>query len=156
QLLNLPTHLYELLPIGLLIGAVLALAGLAQRNELTILRAAGVSGLKLLGALWIITIPLVLGAFVLSEFITPAAELRASESRLTLLGRADGGRLESGYWFKEADQHEVTRVINIHRLTGKGAVEGVVLYEMDAGQELLNMTQAASGEFSEGSLILRD
>ncbi len=155
QFLNLPTHLYELLPIGLLIGAVLALAGLAQRNELTILRTAGVSGLKLLGTLWIITIPLVLGAFVLSEFITPAAELRASESRLTLLGRADGGRLESGYWFKEADQQGVTRVINIHKLTGKGAVEGVVLYEMDAGQELLNMIQAASGEFSEGSLIMR-
>ena len=32
QALSLPTQLYELLPIGLLIGAVLALAGLAQRN----------------------------------------------------------------------------------------------------------------------------
>lgn len=156
QFLNLPTHLYELLPIGLLIGAVLALAGLAQRNELTILRCAGVSGLKLLGSLWIITIPLVLGAFVLSEFITPAAELRASESRLTLLGRADGGRLESGYWFKEAGDKGVTRVINIHRLTGKGSVEGIVLYEMNAGQELLGMTEATAGEFNDGSLILRD
>ncbi|WP_269496820.1 LPS export ABC transporter permease LptG [Castellaniella sp. S9] len=156
QLLNLPTHLYELLPIGLLIGAVLALAGLAQRNELTILRCAGVSGMKLLGALWVITIPLVLGAFVLSEFITPAAELRGSESRLALLGRADGGRLESGYWFKESDDQGITRIINIRQLTGKGSVEGVILYELGEGQALRAMIEAESGEFSNGALVLRE
>ena len=37
QALAIPTRLYDLLPIGLLIGAILALAGLAQRNELVIL-----------------------------------------------------------------------------------------------------------------------
>src|SRR5690606_1805869 len=47
QALALPTRLYDLLPIGLLIGAILALAGLAQRNELVILRVSGVSGMKL-------------------------------------------------------------------------------------------------------------
>uniref|UniRef100_UPI0033411594 LPS export ABC transporter permease LptG n=1 Tax=Castellaniella defragrans TaxID=75697 RepID=UPI0033411594 len=157
QLLNLPTHLYELLPIGLLIGAVLALAGLAQRNELTILRCAGVSGMKLLGSLWILTIPLVLGAFVLSEFITPAAELRGSESRLALLGRADGGRLESGYWFKEFDDEGATRVINIRQLTGKGSVEGITLYELGSrDQALNNVIEAKTGEFSGSNLILRN
>ena len=44
QALAIPTRLYDLLPIGLLIGAILALAGLAQRNELVILRVSGVSG----------------------------------------------------------------------------------------------------------------
>ena len=34
QGLSLPTRLYDLLPIGVLIGAILALSGLAQRNEL--------------------------------------------------------------------------------------------------------------------------
>src|SRR5687768_12319306 len=61
QALALPTRLYDLLPIGLLIGAILALAGLAQRNELTILRVSGVSGMRLMVTLWIITIPAVLG-----------------------------------------------------------------------------------------------
>ncbi|MEI6838002.1 MAG: LptF/LptG family permease, partial [Alcaligenaceae bacterium] len=42
QALSVPTRLYDLLPIGLLIGAILALAGLAQRNELVILRVSGV------------------------------------------------------------------------------------------------------------------
>ena len=88
QALALPTYLYDLLPIGVLIGAVLALAGLAQRNELVILRVSGVSGFKLLAMLWLVTIPWVVGAFVLSEVITPAAELKASDVSLKLLGRA--------------------------------------------------------------------
>ncbi|HET8598047.1 MAG TPA: LPS export ABC transporter permease LptG [Castellaniella sp.] len=154
QALDLPNHLYELLPIGLLIGAVLALASLAQRNELTILRASGVSGLKLLGTLWLIAIPLMAGAYILSEYITPAAELRGSESRLALLGRTDGGRLSSGYWFKEGDSSGGTRIINIHQLDGQGRVQGVVLYEFRADDTLQAYVQAKNGQFEQGSLTL--
>ena len=56
QALAIPTRLYDLLPIGLLIGAILALAGLAQRNELVILRVSGVSGMRLLRMLWILSL----------------------------------------------------------------------------------------------------
>ncbi|MGB6242272.1 MAG: LPS export ABC transporter permease LptG [Castellaniella sp.] len=156
QALDLPNHLYELLPIGLLIGAVLALASLAQRNELTILRASGVSGLKLLTTLWLITIPMVLGAYILSEYITPAAELRGSESRLSLLGRTDGGRLSSGYWFKESDAGGGTRIINIHQLSGQGQVEGVTLYEFRPDDTLQAYVQAKTGQFEQGTLTLQD
>src|SRR3546814_8031999 len=89
QALALPTRLYDLLPIGLLIGAILALAGLAQRNELVILRVSGVSGMKLLAMLWVVTIPLVVGAFFLSEIVTPAAAINSSEANLSLMGRSD-------------------------------------------------------------------
>lgn len=154
QALAMPTRLYELLPIGLLIGAILALAGLAQRNELTILRVSGVSGLKLLYMLWAITIPMVIAAFLLSELITPAAEIKSSEANLVLLGRSDGGRLSSGYWFKEATADGGTRIINISRLQAGGGVSGVTLYEFRPGQELAAFSQAKEGHFTGGKLIL--
>ncbi len=156
QGLAFPTRLYDLLPIGLLIGAVLALAGLAQRNELVILRVSGVSGLKLLGMLWLITIPLVLGAFILSEVVTPAAEIKSSEANLKLLGRAEGGRLSSGYWFKEPTPGGGTRVINITRLLAVGGVSGITLYEFRKDQELTTFIQAKKGHFSQGKLVLDD
>ena len=156
QALAIPTYLYDLLPIGVLIGSVLALAGLAQRNELVILRVSGVSGFKLLGMLWLVTVPWVVGAFVLSEVITPAAELKASEVSLRLLGRAEGGRMASGYWFKEADSQGGTRVINITQLSTDGTVSEITLYEFRTGQELATMSQAATGRFSNGSLRLTD
>lgn len=156
QALALPTYLYDLLPIGVLIGAVLALAGLAQRNELVILRVSGVSGFKLLGMLWLVTVPWVMGAFVLSEVITPAAELKASDLSLRLLGRAEGGRLSSGYWFKEADASGGTRIINISQLSADGSVTEITLYEFREGQELASMSQAVSGRFADGTLLLHD
>ncbi|TAL84477.1 MAG: LPS export ABC transporter permease LptG [Candidimonas sp.] len=156
QALALPTRLYDLLPIGLLIGAVLALAGLAQRNELVILRVSGVSGLKLLRMLWVITIPMVVGAFILSEVVTPAAEIKSSEANLMLLGRSEGGRLNSGYWFKEPSPGGGTRVINITKLHAVGGVAGITLYDFLKDQDLASFTQAKEGHFSHGRLILDD
>lgn len=156
QALQLPTRLYDLLPIGLLIGAILALASLAQRNELVILRVSGVSGMKLLGMLWVITIPWVLGAFLLSEVITPAAEIKSSEATLTLLGRAGGGRLNSGYWFKEDTPNNSMRIINIGELQANGGVTHITLYEFSKGQELTSMSQAKSGYFGNDTLVLKD
>ncbi|RTZ39910.1 LPS export ABC transporter permease LptG [Candidimonas sp. SYP-B2681] len=155
QALALPTRLYDLLPIGLLIGAILALAGLAQRNELVILRVSGVSGMKLLIMLWIVTIPLVIGAFLLSEVITPAAEIKTSEASMTLLGKSDGSRLNSGYWFKETDANQGKRIINISTLKTNGDVSGVTLYEFRKGQKLAAFSYAEHGHFTNGTLVLR-
>lgn len=154
QALSLPTQLYELLPIGLLIGAVLALAGLAQRNELVVLRVAGVNGLQLLLSLWVITIPLMIGAFILSEYITPRTEIQASESSLKLLGKAGGGRLSSGYWFKENGAQDEMRLINIGRLNDKSTVADITIYEFDQEQHLQEFIQAKHGYFADKQLHL--
>lgn len=154
QLLSLPAQLYELLPIGLLIGAVLALAGLAQRNELVMLRVAGISGLQLLIALWVITLPLMAGAFVLSEYITPKAEIRVNESSLEVFGRAGGGRLKSGYWFKESDANSPMRIINIGSINDSSTVQDITIYEFDAQQHLRSFIQAPQGRFTEAGLVL--
>jgi lipopolysaccharide export system permease protein len=156
QALALPTRLYDLLPIGLLIGAVLALAGLAQRNELVILRVSGVSGMRLLGMLWIITIPLVIGATLLSEFVTPAAEIKSGEASLMFRGKASGARMDSGYWFKEPTRDNGTRIINIAKLLADGNVEGVTLYEFKPGLTLSSLSTAASGTFTNDKLVLHD
>lgn len=156
QALQLPSRLYELLPIGLLIGAILALASLAQRNELVILRVSGVSGIKLLAMLWIITAPWVIGAFVLSEVVTPAAEIKHSEANLSLLGRAGGGRLNSGYWFKEEGSSGGNRIINIAELKANGGVSDVTVYEFRQDQELARLSRAKEGYFDDGLLVLAD
>src|SRR5690554_5983854 len=156
QALQLPARLYELLPIGLLIGAILALASLAQRNELVILRVSGVSGIKLLAMLWIITVPWMIGAFVLSEIVTPAAEIKNSEASLSLLGRAGGGRLNSGYWFKEEGSSGGNRIINIAELKASGGVSDVTVYEFRQDQELARLSRAKEGYFDDGQLVLTD
>ncbi|MCF8171684.1 MAG: LPS export ABC transporter permease LptG [Candidatus Methylopumilus sp.] len=156
QALSIPTRLYDLLPIGLLIGAILALAGLAQRNELVILRVSGVSGMGLLKMLWIISIPIVLGAAVLSEIITPIAEIKSSEANLLMRGRVEGGRLASGYWFKEPMQGGGTRIINIGRLLASGNAADLRIYEFPDGTSLSLTSAAESARFADGQLIMQN
>lgn len=154
QALSIPTRLYDLLPIGLLIGAILALAGLAQRNELVILRVSGVSGMGLLKMLWLISIPIVLGATVLSEVITPIAEIKSSEANLLMRGRVEGGRLASGYWFKEPTAGGGTRVINIGSLLASGNAANLRIYEFPDGTALSLISTAESARFVDGQLIM--
>jgi lipopolysaccharide export system permease protein len=156
QGLSLPTRLYDLLPIGVLIGAILALSGLAQRNELVILRVSGVSGMGLLRMLWTVSIPIILGALILSEFLTPLAEIKSSEVNLLMRGRVEGGRLASGYWFTEPTQNGGTRIINVGKLLTSGNVENLSIYEFPDGLTLSVMTQAKSGKFVKGKLDMQD
>ena len=154
EALALPTRLYDLLPIGLLIGAVLALAGLAQRNELVILRVSGVSGLRLMSMLWLVTLPIVVLSLLLSEVVTPAAELRSGEANLLLRGQAGGGMMASGYWFKEPVEGGGSRVLNVKELLASGNVAGVTLYEFEADDRLRALSTAETGRFSEGIFTL--
>ena len=154
ELLALPTRTYELLPIGVLIGAVLALAGLAQRNELVILRVSGVSATKLLGMLWVACIPIIGIAIVLSEYITPAAEVRYSEANLVLRGKVEGGRLISGYWFKEPKEEGGSRILNAGQLLSTGEVGNLTIYEISPDNRLQTLTQAQRGVFEGESLRL--
>lgn len=156
EALNLPTQLYELLPIGLLIGSILALAGLAQRNELVILRVSGISGFKLLLMLWLATIPLMILAFVLSEYVAPRAEIQASEASLEILGRAGGGRLASGYWFREQAPEGGIRIINIKTLQSQGNIRDITVYHLNDELHLQQFTQAERGRLINEQLQLHD
>ncbi len=152
ELLALPTRTYELLPIGVLIGAVLALAGLAHRNELVIFRVSGVSATRLLGMLWVACLPIIALAVILSEYVTPAAEVRYSEANLVLRGKVEGGRLVSGYWFKEPNADGGSRILNVGTLLSTGEVANLTVYDISANNRLVQMSQAERGVF-EGSML---
>jgi len=154
EALALPTRLYDLLPIGLLIGAIVALAGLAQRNELVILRVSGVGAVKLLSMLWLIALPIMVLAIILSELITPAAEIKYSEANMLLRGQVQGGRLVSGYWFKEPNDTGGYRVINVSKLLSSGEVAGLSIYEVNKSLNLTQQTQAKRGVFEDNRLVL--
>ncbi|MGE4341106.1 MAG: LPS export ABC transporter permease LptG [Pigmentiphaga sp.] len=153
EFLELPTRLYDLLPIGLLIGAILALAGLAQRHELVILRASGVSALGLLRSLWWLSLPLVAVSILVAEVIVPVSEVKLGQASLQFLGRAGDGRLGSGYWFKEKFS-DGERIVNVGALLANGNVRDVTLYEFGPDLRLRGLLRAEQGEFGDGVLRL--
>lgn len=156
QALQIPTRMYDLLPISLLIGAIIALAGLAQRNELVVLRVSGVSSLKLLSMLWLATIPIMIFALLLSEGVTPYAESKTGQLNLQLLGKSSGARMNSGYWFREPAGDGELRVINITRISSESEVENIRVYNFDANGKFKELLLAQKGIFQNNELQLTD
>ena len=154
QALQIPTRLYDLLPIALLIGSIIALAGLAQRNELVVLRVSGVSSRNLLGMLWVATIPIMVLAFILSEGLTPYAESKTGQLNLQLLGKSSGARMNSGYWFREPTGDNELRVINITRISSESEVEDVRIYNFDATGKVKELLISSKGSFQDNTLQL--
>ncbi len=155
EFLTTPTRIYDLLPIALLVGAILALAGLAARHEITILRVSGLSAGHILKALWIACLPLVVVAILVSEVLAPFAEFRYSEARISIHGEAGRGTvLRSGYWFKEELDTQGFRVVNIQRLVAGGELSGVTLYEFDENRQLQRVAVAPQGRLQDGLLMM--
>ncbi|WP_432785448.1 Lipopolysaccharide export system permease protein LptG [Oligella sp. MSHR50489EDL] len=154
QIMQIPTRMYDLLPIALLIGSIIALAGLAQRNELVVLRVSGVSSRNLLGMLWIGTIPIMIFALLLSEGVTPYAESKTSQLNLQLLGKSSGARMNSGYWFREPADNGALRVINISRFSSETRVEDIRIYNFDSEGKFKELIHAKQGTFQHQELQL--
>lgn len=146
--------MYDLLPIALLIGSIIALAGLAQRNELVVLRVSGISSRNLLSMLWIATIPIMVFALILSEGITPYAEAKTGQLNLSLLGKSSGARMNSGYWFREPANNGDLRVINIAKISSETDVENIRIYNFDAKGKFKALIHANNGTFHNKELRL--
>ncbi len=150
-LLTLPRHIYDILPMSALIGALVGLGGLASSSEITVMRAAGVSTLRVVwwvmrGALVIIVFGLVLG-----EKVVPVTDQHAEALKARALGQDyQPGRI-TGYWQREGNE-----LINIQLVTPEGQMLGVSRYRYDAEGRLVSATYAATGEYHKPVWLLRD
>ena len=84
--LMIPNHLYELLPITVLIGTIFVMARLAQSSEFTIMRTSGLGPLRALKTLMELGLFFVLLAFVVATTSHQLAVGRLNCSKPVILG----------------------------------------------------------------------
>lgn len=134
--LTLPRHVYELLPLTALIGALLGLGALASNNELVVMQSAGVKTLRIV---WAVMKPailvMVLGLF-LGEFVAPPLELRAELGKAMASGEQNV-LSRYGSWLREDD-----RYMHFNALDPDGVLHGVTLYDYDGQRRLMANTYA--------------
>jgi lipopolysaccharide export system permease protein len=144
-LLQLPGHLYELAPIGVLIGAIYAMARLAQSSEYTILRTGGLDPLRALKLLSTLGMVFVLITFVVGDVMTPWSQTRATLMQSQFSGGLRIGR--HGVWLRDVHvdaqgkEHHVT--VNVAGARSDGAVTDVSIYEFDPQGRLTSRINAA-------------
>ena len=152
--LLIPNHLYELLPISVLIGSIFVMARLAQSSEYTILRTSGLGpwrALKLL--LWLGAFFVAL-SFVVGDYISPVSEREAQLLKAKYQSRITIG--QTGAWLKEK-QAGSSFIVNVRELSPDGEMRGVRIYEFDVKGLIVSSTEAPAAAFSaKTAWLLRD
>lgn len=140
-ILGLPRKAYELFPMAALLGTTLGLSSLAIDSELTAMRAAGVSLLRIAAAVMRVGAVLVFGAILIGEVLAPPAENYAQRERAAAMQVGFQER-ETGIWLRDGHQY-----INIGEVLPDLTVLRVNIFEFDEQQRLRTHTSAASGHF---------
>lgn len=140
--LSLPGHVYEILPVAALVGALFALARLTAQSEYAVLRTSGISMLRL--AVTLAQIGLVFAAltFVFGEYIAPAAESAAQRLRMRASAYLIVSQFRSGIWVKDG-----LSFINVGLVTPDNTLLNIYLYDFDENQQLLSSTFAKKGMY---------
>jgi lipopolysaccharide export system permease protein len=142
--LQIPNHIYELLPISVLIGTIFVMARLAQSSEFTILRTSGLGPWKALRLLLSLGAVFVVISFAVGDYLAPVADRAGQLLKAKFQGRITIG--QTGAWLKEKQPYSNT-VVNVRALSASNEMQGIRIFEFDNKGLVVSMTEAESAQF---------
>ena len=138
----MPDHLYDLLPIGVLIGCVLVLSRLALNSEFTIMRTSGLGPGRMLATLLGIGALFTVLTMSLGDYIAPASN--------RLADRIKGEQRASGAWLRDK-QDAGQFFVRVSALSSANQqVEEVTLLQFDKQGHLQTRIDAHTGQIQQG------
>jgi lipopolysaccharide export system permease protein len=144
-LLLVPSHIYELLPITVLIGTIFVMAKFAQTSEFTILRTSGMGPQLALRNLLVLGVAFVVLTFVIGDYVAPHTSRVGQLLRIQHLGVAYTQGV-TGAWLKET-QATGHSVVNVGSITPQSEMGKVRIFEFDDTGRLKRMLRADKAAF---------
>ena len=137
--LTIPGKVYLLFAPAVLLGSLLGLGTLASNSELTVMRAAGISGGRIIRAVLVTGVGLMLLVAVVGETVMPKSEQIAEELRLTALEKRLSVKGSRGLWLKSAD-----RYVNIGTVMPDFTLLDVSVHQFQNNQIVLALRAASA------------
>jgi lipopolysaccharide export system permease protein len=146
----MPTGLYVMLPIVAMLGTLMGLGTLAAQSELTAMRAAGVSLVRIGGAT--LGAGLVLGLLCIGvgDWLAPQGQQRAEALKNEARSGVQSGLGGKPVWLREGDH-----VFKIHRLLGEDHIADAEIYTLGPDLNLQALTRVADGRYVAGTWKFR-
>ncbi len=141
--LLVPSRIYELMPIAVLIGSVFVLARLAQGSEYTILRTSGLGPWRALRTLLGLGSIFVLVTFAMGDYVAPFADRVAQLHKARFEGAISLG--QTGAWLKERQPYSSFSV-NVGSLSAEGGLGNVRIFEFNNQGTLVSTLRAKTGQ----------
>ncbi|MET0541460.1 MAG: LPS export ABC transporter permease LptG [Variovorax sp.] len=123
-----PSHLYELLPIAVLIGTIFVMARLAQSSEYTILRTSGLGPWRALRTLLMLGAGFVVLTFAVGDYLAPLSDRTAQLLKARYQGVLSIGG--SGAWLREKQGHN-SYAVNVLSMARDGTLKHARIFEFD-------------------------
>ena len=143
--LSLPAHLYELLPITVLIGTIFVMARLAQSSEFTIMRTSGLGPWRALRTLLVLGCGFAILTFAVGDYLAPLSDKASQLVKARRTGQISSGA--TGAWLKERQgAHSIA--VNVRALDTNGHMRNVRVYEFDGRGRVVSTLRAERGEFA--------
>ncbi len=141
---TLPEWASDIFPAATLIGTLMALGTLAQGNELMVLRATGVSTVRLARSLLFGGVILLLIFAVLAEYIAPPTKRYAESERALALYHEAALLGPFGLWARDGNL-----IVNVARLGRHRSFDGIQVFRLHAHphQSLSAIGYATRAEF---------
>ncbi len=130
----IPSHAYELMPLAVLIGGLIALSQLSSNSEYTVIKTSGISTKRII--MWLLSFGTICAAItiLLGEWVMPYTESRAEKLRVNAIQGTISASHYSGIWMKDG-----SKFINIREMLPDGTLKDINVYDNQAGQ-LINST----------------
>lgn len=153
-LLLVPSHLYELLPITVLIGCIFVMARLAQSSEYTILRTSGLGPWRALRTLLLLGLGFVVLTFAIGDYIAPLSgrtgQLLKSryQGTYSLVGN-------TGAWLKEK-RGDTSYAVNVLSIARDGSLQNTRIFEFDGNGYVSKQLMAKSAHILSDKWVLSE
>jgi lipopolysaccharide export system permease protein len=149
-LLSSPGHIYEVVPVAVLIGTMYSLATMARNSELVIMRVSGMSILKIGSSLIKVGLIFALITFIVGELVTPYSEKIAQRLRIKATDSVIAQDFRSGFWVKDGNSF-----VNVEEVLPDAELVNIHIYKFNDNFELQTINNAKSGKFNGESWDLK-
>lgn len=149
-LLSAPGHVYDIMPVAVLVGTMYSLGQFARYSELIVLRVSGISVVNIAVLLLKIGLIFTIITFLIGELITPLSEKMAQSMRIRATDSVIAQEFRSGLWVKDGNNF-----VNAEEVLPDTSLLNLHIYEFDQNAKLLKTRSAKSGEYIKGKWRLK-
>ncbi len=145
-LLKFPEFLYQVTPVAVLLASLLSLGALAQHNEITAMKMASLSHLRIVRPLLLLSLLISVLAWSAEEYLLPPINQQAQNILRTEVKKVPAFRLtkENDIWYRARGD----RFLHVGLLDAeRGTMRDVTLLELSPTFSLLRRVDAQEGSW---------
>jgi lipopolysaccharide export system permease protein len=150
-LLSIPGHVYEVVPVAVLIGMMVSLGTLSKSSELVVMRVSGLSIVNIGLCLMKVGLIFTLLTFLVGELVTPISEKTAQRMRIQATDAVVAQDFKSGLWVKDNKSF-----VNVETVMANAALLNLNIYEFDDNFKLRTISNAKEANFNDGRWKLNE